>query len=145
VGNIFPEVSRLFFKAPKVAVTFGPWDAPSNRWVYLEDMQGTVVAPNLPPTKPFTVTEQDRKLFMQQLATYSARLSPSHHTAAATASRKPAVPPSITPPGAQNTINTLATVTVPPVMVPKTQVPPPEPPPLTHSGGTNSYSDIGER
>ena len=79
VGNIFPEVSRLFLKAFKVAFSTGSWNNGSSRWVLLHDMQGTTVARNLPPTVPFGITPQDRMLFMRQLTTYAA-LPGRHHT-----------------------------------------------------------------
>lgn len=46
VANIFPEV--------------GPA-------VDLKDMQGSVVSRDLPPTLPFTITEEDRQMFIRQL------------------------------------------------------------------------------
>ncbi len=61
VGNIFPEVSDTFKKADKTAFAFG------NAFVDLKDMQGSVVARGLPPTVGFTITEEDRQLFMRQL------------------------------------------------------------------------------
>ena len=78
VGNIFPEVSRLFLKAFKVAFSMGSWNNGSSRWVLLQDMQGTTVARNLPPTVPFGITPQDQMLFMRQLTTYAA-LPGKHH------------------------------------------------------------------
>ena len=79
VGNIFPEVSRLFLKAFKVAFSTGSWNNGSSRWVLLNDMQGTTVDRNLPPTVPFGITPQDQMLFMRQLTTYAA-LPGQHHT-----------------------------------------------------------------
>jgi hypothetical protein len=62
VRNIFPEVSGdLFRKAAKVAISF------DKGYVDLRDMQGTVVARGLPPTLPYTITDQDRQMFMRQL------------------------------------------------------------------------------
>jgi hypothetical protein len=138
VGNIFPEVSQLSLKAFKVAFTFGPWKDGSNRWVLLKDMQGTMVARNLPPTKPFALTRQDQELFMRQLVTYAPSQSRSQHTPARTMTqdrRSSAIPVSLENSGAQKTLSILTTVTVPPTLVPKAQVPPPPPPP-TQSGGT---------
>ena len=147
VGNIFPEVSRLNLKAFKVAFSLGPWKDGSNRWVLLKDMQGTMVARNLPPTKPFEITAQDQKLFMRQLVTYAPTQSKSQYTPASTISqgrRRSAIPISLDDQGAQKTLSTLTTITVPPTLVPKTQVPPPPPPRPSHSGGTHrgeSYSE----
>jgi hypothetical protein len=67
VGNIFPEVSNLFPRAFKVAYAFGP--PGSKNTVLLNDMQGTTVDRNMPPTKPFSITDWDHRLFMNQLAT----------------------------------------------------------------------------
>ena len=75
VGNIFPEVSRLFLKAFKVAYS-GSWNNGSSQWVLLHDMQGTTVDRNLPPTVPFGLTQQDGQLFMQQLSTYAPTPKP---------------------------------------------------------------------
>jgi hypothetical protein len=65
VANIFPEVGQLSRRAAKVAYGFPPKNSP--RSVLLRDMQGTTVAAGLPPTLPFTITEQDKKMFMGQL------------------------------------------------------------------------------
>ncbi|MEJ2671359.1 MAG: FecR family protein [Deltaproteobacteria bacterium] len=66
VGNIFPEVGQLSRKASKVAYSFktGPG---AGRWVFLKRMQGTAVSRGLPPTLPFSITKEDRQLFMQQM------------------------------------------------------------------------------
>jgi len=142
VGNIFPEVSQLSLKAFKVAFSFGPWKYGSNRWVLLKDMQGTTVARNLPPTKPFGLTPQDQMLFMRQLVTYAPSQSKSQHTPASAMSqgrRRSTIPISLENSETQKTLSTLATVTVPPTLVPKHQVPPtPPPPPPCQSGGTYS-------
>jgi hypothetical protein len=138
VGNIFPEVSQLSRQAFKVAFSFGPWGDGSNRWVLLKDMQGTTVACNLPPTKPFGLTPQDHMLFMRQLVTYAPSQSRSQHTPARTMTqdrRSSAIPVSLENSGAQKTLSILTTVTVPPTLVPKTQVPPPPPP--CQSGGSS--------
>jgi hypothetical protein len=131
VGNIFPEVSRLFLKAFKVAYATGSWNNGSSRWVFLQDMQGTTVARNLPPTQPFGLTQQDRQLFMQQLSTYV--LNQSHNVpgpgAVPGGGLGSNIPASINPPGGQNTVNTLTTVTIPPKVVPQVLAPPPPPPP----------------
>lgn len=57
VVNIFPEVGDTFKRAEKVAFAFG------SAFVDLKSMQGSVVARGLPPTLPFTLTDQDRQLF----------------------------------------------------------------------------------
>jgi hypothetical protein len=67
VGNIFPEISRLFLKAFKVAYSFQASPDGAQRWVFLNRMQGTFVGRELPPTLPITITAQDKKIFMQQL------------------------------------------------------------------------------
>jgi hypothetical protein len=140
VGNIFPEVSRLFLKAFKVAYSRGSWNDGSSRWVLLQDMQGTTVARNLPPTIPFGLTPQDQMLFMRQLNTYAA-LQGKHHPPGIPVAPKGSlgsnIPVSLNPPGDQNILNTLTTVTVPPKVVPQVQVPAPAPAP-TQSGGSGS-------
>jgi hypothetical protein len=126
VGNIFPEVSRLFLKAFKVAFSFG-WNNGSNRWVLLKAMQGTTVGLNLPPTNPFTITPADRMQFMHQLSTNTG--GQGHHsrnlpqTVAGSS-----VPPSITTPGTPSILNVLNAVTVPPTLAPTPKTPPPTPP-----------------
>jgi hypothetical protein len=131
VGNILPEVSRLFLKAFKIAFSVGSWNNDSSRWVLLHDMQGTTVGRNLPPTEPFGITPQDRMLFMGQLTTYAA-LPGRHHTLGTHLTQTgsgPNHPVGLNLPGAQNTVNDLTTVTVPPKVVPQVQAPPPPPPP----------------
>ena len=141
VGNILPEVSRLFLRAFKVAFSMGSWNNGSNRWVLLHDMQGTTVARNLPPTVPFGITPQDRILFMRQLTTYAA-LPGQHHIPGTPVTQTGSgsnLPASLNLPEAQNPLNNLTTVTVPPKVVPQVQTPtptltatrttPPPPPP----------------
>ena len=129
VGNIFPEVSQLFLKAFKVAFSVGSWNNGSRRWVLLHDMQGTTVDRNLPPTAPFGITAQVQKLFMRQLTTYAA-LPGRHHTSGTPVTQTgPGSNLGLNLPGAQNTVNNLTTITVPPKVVPQVQVPPPPPPP----------------
>jgi hypothetical protein len=129
VGNIVPEVSRLFLKAFKVAYSKGAWNNGSSRWVFLHDMQATTVARNLPPTAPFPITIQDQMLFMRQLTTY-APLSGHYPPGAPVTQTGPGsnLPVGLHLPGAQNTINNLITITVPPTLVPQVQTPPPPPP-----------------
>ncbi|MDO9070724.1 MAG: FecR family protein, partial [Deltaproteobacteria bacterium] len=67
VGNIFPEVSQLFRKAFKAAYSFGPEGGGAHHWVFLQAMQGTTVGQGLPPIPFFTLTPEDRKVFMRQL------------------------------------------------------------------------------
>ena len=133
VGNIFPEVSRLFLKAFKVAYSKGSWNDGGSRWVLLQDMQGTTVARNLPPTIPFGLTPQDRMLFMRQLTTYVPNQSQNQYVPGPGAAPRGGlgsnIPASVNPPGPQNTLNILTTVTVPPKVVPQVQAPPPPPPP----------------
>jgi hypothetical protein len=131
VGNIFPEVSRLFRRAFRVAFSFGPGDDSPGRWVFLQDMQGTTVAQNMPPIKPFTITPQDQMMFMRQLTAYAPQARSSFApgpTAAQSGSDSSSVPASLTPPGAQNTLSNLTTVTVPPTLVPQAKHPAPAPP-----------------
>jgi hypothetical protein len=138
VGNIFPEVSRLFLKAFKVAFSTGSWNNGSSRWVHLLDMQGTTVARNLPPTMAFGLTPQDQMLFMRQLTTYVATQSQHHHGPAPKGSLGSNLPVSLTPPGTPNTLSTLNTVTVPPPVVPTLQIAPLPLP--THSTPPGEYS-----
>ena len=133
VGNIFPEVSRLFLKAYKVAFSTGSWTNGSRSWVHLRDMQGTRVARNLPPTMPFTLTPQDRLLFMSQLTTYVSSQSQYHQVPAPMGSLGSTAPVFLTPPGTPNTLTPLTTVTVPPTVVPLPQTLPPPPPKPSHT------------
>jgi hypothetical protein len=128
VGNIFPEVSRLFLKAFKVAFSQGSWNNGSSRWVFLQAMQGTTVARDLPPTAPFVITPQDQMLFMRQLTAY-APLSGQHHTPVTPSGAGLTPPGGLHLPGSQSTVNNLTTITVPPKVVPEVQTPPPAPPP----------------
>jgi hypothetical protein len=143
VGNIFPEVSRRFLKAFIVAFSTGSWNNGSSRWVHLQDMQGTTVARNLPPTVPFGITPQDQKLFMRQLTTYAA-LPAQHHTPVTQVGSGSNLPVGLNLPGSQNTVDNLITITVPPKVVPQVQVPPPTPTPTpapTHQSSTGySYT-----
>jgi hypothetical protein len=135
VGNILPEVSRLFLKAFKVAFSTGSWNNGSSRWVLLQDMQGTTVARNLPPTVPFGITAQDQILFMRQLNTYAA-LPGQHHvpgTPLTQTSPGSTLPVGFNLPGAQNTVNNLTTITTPPKVVPAVQAPAPAPEPVSPS------------
>jgi len=130
VGNIVPEVSRLFLKAFKVAFSMGAWNNGSSRWVFLDDMQATTVARNLPPTPPFPITIQDQMLFMRQLTTYAPLSGHQHPPGAPVTQAGPGsnLPVGLHLPGAQNTINNLITTTIPPTLVPQVQTPPPPPP-----------------
>lgn len=146
VGNIFPEVSRLFLRAFKVAFSFG-WNNGSNRWVLLKAMQGTTVGLNVPPTKPFAVTREDQMQFMRQLATNAS--GQGHHSrglpqTVAGSSIPTTGPPSITTPGTPSTLNLLTTVTVPPTLAPTTKTPPPTPPapPAATSPSSSGYSIV---
>jgi hypothetical protein len=131
VGNIFPEVSRLFLKAFKVAFSMGSWNNGSSRWVLLHYMQGTTVDRNLPPTAPFGITPQDQMLFMRQLTSYAA-LPGRHHapgTPVTQTGHASNYPVGLNLPGSQNTVNNLTTITVPPKVVPPVLAPPPTPEP----------------
>jgi hypothetical protein len=131
VGNILPEVSRMFLKAFKVAFSMVSWNNGSSRWVLLGDMQGTTVARNLPPTVPFVITPQDQILFMRQLSTYAALPRQPNVTGAplTPAGSGSNFPVDLNLTGAQNTVNNLTNITVPPKVVPQVQAPPPPPPP----------------
>jgi hypothetical protein len=142
VGNIFPEVSRLFLKAFKVAFSTGSWNNGSSRWVLLQDMQGTTVARNLPPTVPFGITAQDRMLFMRQLTTYAA-LSGQHHVPVTQTGPGSNLPVGFNLPGVQNTVDNLTNITVPPKLVPPVQVAPPTPPPAPPAHEPASPSSPG--
>ena len=61
VSNIFPEVGQLSRKALKMAYSFGP--PGSSNSVLLRGMQGTSVGKGLPPTLPFSITQEDKKAF----------------------------------------------------------------------------------
>ena len=127
VGNIFPEVSRLFLKAFKVAFSEGSWNNGSGRWVHLRDMQGTTVDRNSPPTPHFVITPQDQSQFMRQLTTYA--LSGQPHTPGTPVSQTGSnLPVGLHLPGSQNTVDNLTTISVPPKVVPQVQAPPPAPP-----------------
>ena len=126
VGNIFPRMSRLFLKAFKVAFSWTPSNDDSSQWVFLGDMQGTTVNRNLPPTAPFAITPQDKQQFLSQLTTHAA--FQDQYQAPLTQTGPGAnYPLGFNLPGAQNTVNTLTTITVPPKLVPQVQVPPPPP------------------
>lgn len=145
VGNIFPEVSRLFLRAFKVAFSFG-WNNNANRWVLLKAMQGTTVGLKLPPTKPFTITREDQMQFMRQLATNAS--GQGHHSQGLPQTvAGSSVPPAITTPGAPSTLSILNAVTVPPTLAPTPQTPAPTPTPAppaaTESRGTGSGSGSG--
>ena len=51
VGNIFPEVSRLFLKAFKVAFSTGSWNNGSSRWVLLQRYAGNHSGPESAPDR----------------------------------------------------------------------------------------------
>ncbi|MCK9377999.1 MAG: FecR family protein, partial [Syntrophobacterales bacterium] len=104
VGNVIPEVSRLYRKAFKVAFSFGNWNDGSKRWVFLRDMQGTTVNFKLPPTMPYSLTPADRQQFMRQLATTGpgqSKLPPELPRGAASSN----LPSSLTTPGTPTVLN----------------------------------------
>lgn len=128
VGNIFPELSRLFLKAFKVAYSFGPLTDKSDRWVFLKDMQATMVARNLPPTLPYGISMQDREMFMRQLTAMVPRGGSNLDRGSDAAQRGLALPTgplssvtrvSADVAGEQTTLAMLNTVTVPPVVTPQ--------------------------
>ena len=127
VGNILPQVSRLFLKAFKVAYNWAPRGDYPGSSVFLEDMQGTVVGQHQPPTLPFVITPQDQSHFMRQLTTYA--LSGQHHTPGTPVTQTGSnLPVGLHLPGSQNTVDNLTTISVPPKVVPQVQAPPPAPP-----------------
>jgi hypothetical protein len=137
VGNIFPEVSRLFLKAVKVAFS---WNSGSGQWVLLGDMQGTTVARNLPPTMPFHITPQDQILFMRQLTTYISTQKQLHQGPAPQGSLGSNPTVSLTPLWTTNPLGTLSTVTVPPKLVPTPPIIPLPPAQPTQPTGPGEYS-----
>ena len=149
VGNIFPEVSRLFLKAFKVAFSTGSWNNGSSRWVLLQDMQGTTVDRNLPPTLPFGITAQDQKLFLRQLSTYTARRPGQHHAPGSPVTQAGPgsnFPVGLNLPGTQNTLNSLTTITVPPKVVPQQQTPlPVAPVPIVSPPRTTTALVLGAK
>jgi hypothetical protein len=143
VGNILPEVSRLFLKAFKVAFA---WNSGSSQWVFLNDMQGTTVARNMPPTAAFDLTPEDRLLFMRQLATFVATQGQLPQGPVPGFIQKtalvPVFPDNFLTPGPQDTLNILNTLAVPPKVVPLPQTLPPPPPKPSHyhpSPGGDGY------
>ena len=67
VGNVFPEVGQLPQRAFKVAYSFG--GGAGGHWVFLDEMQGTSVGRGLPPTLPWTISDEDKRHFINQLGT----------------------------------------------------------------------------
>ena len=125
VGNIFPEVSQRFLKTFKVAYASIPWNQESGKWVFLEDMQGTVVDRDLLPIAPYTISPQDRDLFKRSLTALAPKPSqlgqgsekPLSSTTGAGGSAG-TVLAAINPPGEQNTLAILNAATVPPTLQP---------------------------
>ena len=130
VGNIFPEVSRLFLKAFKVAFSMGSWNDGSSRWVLLRRYAGNHGSPEPAP---------DRALWYHPPGPgccSCASSPPMLPVRANTTPRDPGGQPGRVPaskppsplnlPGAQNTANNLTTITVPPKVVPRSR--PPRPP-----------------
>ncbi len=140
VGNVIPEVSRLYRKAFKVAFSFGNWNDGSKRWVFLRDLQGTTVNFKMPPTLPFNITPADRQQFMRQLTT----AGPGQTKLPGDLPREAAgsnLPSSLTTPGTPTALNILNTVTVPPPVTPQVLAPPPTPTPApTHPASTPTYT-----
>lgn len=150
VGNVFPETSRLFLKAFKVAFSFGNWNDKSGRWVFLKDMQATMVGRNLPPTLPYGISIQDRQMFMRQLTTI-VPVGNNPNRGSDAAQRGPALPASplasVTPvssnaPGEQSTLSMLNTVTVPPVVTPQAATAPTQTTTVTPSNPTYDFSQV---
>ncbi len=127
VGNIFPEVSQRFLKTFKVAYASIPWNQYPERWVFLGDMQGTVVGRDLLPIAPYTISPQDRDLFMRSLTVLAPKPSqlgqgsekPLSSATGAGASTG-TVLAAINPPGEQSTLAILNAATVPPTLLPVT-------------------------
>ncbi|MBM4300081.1 MAG: FecR domain-containing protein [Deltaproteobacteria bacterium] len=123
VGNIFPEVSQLFRRAAKIAFA---WGGGGGQWVILNNMQGTTVTRGLPPTLPFTITSEDRRMFMNQMATgllgrkqgQGAGLVASSASSPSGASSIPAIAPAGLTTGAGDpSVTLLNIVTVPPTVL----------------------------
>jgi hypothetical protein len=129
--NFISALPVLWGSELKVAYSMGSWNDGGSRWVLLQDMQGTTVARNLPPTIPFGLTPQDRMQFMRQLTTYVTTQSQNHQGQGPGAAPRGGlgsnIPVSVNPPGPQNILNILATVTIPPKVVPQVQAPAPAP------------------
>jgi hypothetical protein len=129
VGNVFPEVSQLFLKAFKVAYSFANSPGATQQWVFLNKMQGTFVGRGLPPTLPFTITSQDRKLFMQQLSAGPVSRKAGQEAVSGYAAEMQG------PEGAAEVVKSLPTTTTfspmqvytPPVVTPPTQITPAAP------------------
>lgn len=111
VGNIFPEVGASFKKPEKIAFSFG------NTFVDLKDMQGSVVGRDLPPSLPFTISDEDRKFFMRQLG-----IGPQGRTTGGTSEGAPGgladnLPPAVSPAVINRVESILNNLTIPPRLV----------------------------
>ncbi|MGO9578106.1 MAG: FecR domain-containing protein [Desulfobaccales bacterium] len=67
VGNVYPEVGQLDQRALKVAYSFG--NTGGGHWIFLDAMQGTSVGRGLPPTLPWTISDEDKRHFFNQMGT----------------------------------------------------------------------------
>ncbi|MGB8990935.1 MAG: FecR family protein [Desulfobaccales bacterium] len=127
VGNIFPEVSQRFLKTFKVAYASIPWNQYPEKWVFLGDMQGTVVGRDLLPIAPYTISPQDRDLFMRSLTVLAPKPSQLGQgsekpliSATDAGASTGTVLAAINPPGEQTTLAILNAATVPPTLLPVT-------------------------
>ncbi len=127
VASIFPEISGdLFRKAAKVAYSFG------KGYVDLGDMQATTVARGLTPTLPYSITKQDRELFLRQMVVSllggvgkgSTVCSPTTNTCSPTSASTSSDVSGTTSTNGINSLPTGGVVVVQPVRV-VTEPPPP--------------------
>ncbi len=124
VANLFPEVGAALKPAEKIAYAFG------RAFVDLADMQGCVVPWDLPPTLPFRITQEDRKLFMQQLHVGLPGQQTTSNTpppAASPVSQVSVLPVQVSPVVMEQSVTEFNNVTIPPSAPPSPPAPPPAP------------------
>ena len=120
------------------------------QWVFLKAMQGTTVGQGLPPTLPYTLANQDRDMFIRQLTALVPKSGSLNSDSAGGAStstggQASTIPGSVNPPGAQTTLTTLNTVTVPPPVLPTVVEPQaltPAQSPVTPSYQTYDFTQV---
>jgi hypothetical protein len=126
VGNILPQVNRLFRKASKVAFDWMPAGDVLTT-VLLTEMQATTVGQGQPPAAPFPITPQDKQQFLSQMLGFAAiRDHGLTLEEKGGLGSKHQVP--LNPPGSQNTVNNLTTITIPPTLMRAILAPPPPTP-----------------
>jgi hypothetical protein len=166
VGNILPQVSRLFLKAFKVAYSWAP--AEDSTMVVLGDMTKAIVSEGQPPFGPIPITPAEWQNFILKVLGYDTAQANNlvitfedkekqllailgdalfrEYTQATTYGERmmvlakalgyapfydsstPVLQDKAGPPGSQNTVNNLNTISVPPKLVPPVLVAPPTPP-----------------